>query len=188
MSRVKHSLKPIRCGCGTAMAHWSRPQTSNFCIAPVPPKWLLCAHPAEDQAISESTVIKWRIPKGRTQAISLRSDTSCERRPCEKRLRGFLTIATYFAGSSRRQLFASALRARQASSSELERPARGHGSRAPSDQLLFAGALRQVRAAGARSSIVPDNFLLPLAAAFGQVAERACRATMPLAPSLRRHG
>ena len=52
------------------MAHWSRPQTSNFCIAPVPPKWLLCAHPAEDKAISEPTVITWRIPKGRTQAIS----------------------------------------------------------------------------------------------------------------------
>ena len=63
MSRVKHSLKPIQCGCGTAMAHWSRPQTSNFCIAPVPPKWLLCAHPAEDQTISESTVITWRIPE-----------------------------------------------------------------------------------------------------------------------------
>ena len=70
MSRVKRSLKPIRHGCGTAMAHWSRPQTSNFCIAPVPPKWLLCAHPAEDQTISEPTVITWRIPKGRTQAIS----------------------------------------------------------------------------------------------------------------------
>ena len=70
MSRVKHSLKPIQCGCGTAMAHWSRPQTSNFCIAPVPPKWLLCAHPAEDKALSESAAIKRRIPKGRTQAIS----------------------------------------------------------------------------------------------------------------------
>ena len=70
MSRVKHSLKPIQCGCGTAMAHWSRPQTSNFCIAPVPPKWLLCAHPAEDKTLSESAVITWRIPKGRTQAIS----------------------------------------------------------------------------------------------------------------------
>ena len=39
-------------------------------IAPVPPKWLLCAHPAEDKAISEPTATKWRIPEGRAQAIS----------------------------------------------------------------------------------------------------------------------
>ena len=151
--------------------------------------WLLCAHPAEDQTISESTVIKWRIPKGRTQAKSyLRSDTSCERRPCEKRLRGFDNNYLVSAGLSRRQLFASAVRARQASSSEQWLPARGHGSRARSHQLLFAGALRQVRAAGAWSCVVPHNFLLPLAAAFGQVAERACRATMPSALSLRQYG
>ena len=100
----------------------------------------------------------------------------------------FLINDLVSAGLSRRQLFASALRARQGSSSELERPARGLGSRAPSHQLLFAGALRQVRAAGAWSCVVPHNFLLPLVAAFGQVAERACRATMPSAHSLRRHG
>ena len=100
----------------------------------------------------------------------------------------FLINDLVSAGSSRRQLFASALRARQGSSSEQWLPAHGLGSRAPSHQLLFAGALRQVRAAGARSSVVPQNFLLPLAAAFGQVAERACRATMPSAHSLRRHG
>jgi len=100
----------------------------------------------------------------------------------------FLINDLVSAGLSRRQLFASALRARQGFSSEQSDSARGLGSRAPSHQLLFAGALRQVRAAGARSSVVPHNFLLPLAAAFGQVAERACRATMPSAPSLRRHG
>ena len=91
----------------------------------------------------------------------------------------FLINDLVSAGLSRRQLFASALRAWQASSSELSDSVRGLDSRAPSHQLLFAGALRQVRAAGAWSCVVPHNFLLPLAAAFGQVAERACRATMP---------
>ena len=64
MSRVKHSLKPIQCGCGTAMAHWSRPQTSNFCIAPVPPKWLLCARPEGDKSLKRVNRNHMAHPKG----------------------------------------------------------------------------------------------------------------------------
>ena len=93
-----------------------------------------------------------------------------------------------FAGSSRRPLFASIPRASQASSPRTGEPSHGLCSRAPSPQLLFAGALRQVLAVGEKSCVVPAHSLTLPAAASGQVGEQTYRAISSSPLSFRRYG
>ena len=93
-----------------------------------------------------------------------------------------------FAGASRRPLFASIPLASQASSPRSLLPTHGLCSRAPSPQLLFAGALRQVLAVGEKSCVAPAHSLTLPAAASGQVGEQTYRAISSSPLSFRRYG